>query len=229
MDDPIHQQFRADELRAIVETAGLAQRSVMAHCHGKPGIMAALEAGVRTIEHGTYLDDEACAAMKELDAILVPTRYIVARLSKAGMASGMTAENARKLYEIADTHLDAIARAHAAGVRIAAGTDIFESGADATIGWGQNGGELPLLVEAGLSALDAIEAATANAPDTLGELAPRAGQLISGWDADVITVDADPVVDIGVLADPTRVTGVWRHGVAAKLPTVVSSDVSGQL
>jgi imidazolonepropionase-like amidohydrolase len=218
LDDPIHQQFNADELRAIVETAGMAQRSVMAHCHGKPGIMAALEAGVRTIEHGTYLDDEACAAMKELGAILVPTRYIVARLAKAGRASGMTEANARKLYEIADTHLDAIARAHAAGVRIAAGTDIYESGTDATIGWGQNGGELPLLVEAGLSSLEAIEAATATAPDTLGEQAPRAGQLIEGWDADVITVDTDPVLDIGALADPSRITGVWRHGTAAKLP-----------
>ncbi len=202
----------------IVETAAMSERSVMAHCHGKPGIMAALEAGVRTIEHGTYLDDEACAAMKELDALLVPTRYIVARLAKAGRASGMSAENARKLYEIADTHLDAIARAHAAGVRIAAGTDIFQTGADATIGWGQNGGELPLLVEAGLSALEAIETATANGPDTLGLQAPRAGQLRAGWDADVITVDTDPVLDISALADPSRITGVWKHGVAAKLP-----------
>lgn len=222
IDDPIHQQFNSDELRAIVETAALSERSVMAHCHGKPGIMAALEAGVRTIEHGTYLDDEACAAMKELDALLVPTRYIVARLTKAGRASGMSAENARKLYEIADTHLDAIARAHAAGVRIAAGTDIFESGSDATIGWGQNCGELPMLVEAGLSALEAIESATANGPDTLGAQAPQAGQLLAGWDADVITVDTDPVVDIAALADPDRITGVWRHGVPAKLPAVVS-------
>ena len=219
VDDPVHQQFNADELRAIVETASMAQRSVMAHCHGKPGIMAALEAGVRTIEHGTYLDDEVCAAMTELDVLLVPTRYIVARLAKAGLASGMSAENARKLYEIADIHLDAIGRAHAAGVRIAAGTDIFESGVDNIVGWGQNGGELPLLVEAGLSALDAIEAATANGPDTLGEQAPRAGQLVAGWDADVITVDTDPTLDIGALADPSRITGVWRHGVAAKLPS----------
>lgn len=223
LDDPIHQQFRADELRAIVETAALSERSVMAHCHGKPGIMAALEAGVRTIEHGTYLDDEACAAMRELDAILVPTRYIVARLLKTGTSSGMSAENARKLYEIADTHGDAIARAHAAGVRIAAGTDIFQSGASLPVGWGQNGGELPLLVESGLSALDAIDAATANGPDTLGLQAPRAGQLREGWDADVITVAADPTVDIGVLADPGSITGVWRHGVAAKVPSYSSA------
>ena len=77
VDDPIHQQFTLAELRAIVEVAGLADRVVAAHCHGKPGIMAALRAGVRTIEHGTYLDDECCDAMRETGAILVPTRTIV--------------------------------------------------------------------------------------------------------------------------------------------------------
>jgi len=72
LDDPIHQQFTLAELRAIVEVAAMADRVVAAHCHGKPGIMAALEAGVRTIEHGTYLDEEACAAMRQTGAILVP-------------------------------------------------------------------------------------------------------------------------------------------------------------
>src|SRR6516225_5811910 len=77
VDDPIHQQFTMAELRAIVEVAGLADRAVAAHCHGKPGIMAALRAGVRTIEHGTYLDDECCDALRETGAILVPTRKII--------------------------------------------------------------------------------------------------------------------------------------------------------
>src|SRR5580658_4736942 len=77
VDDPIHQQFTAAELRAIVEVAGLAGRVVAAHCHGKPGIMAALRAGCRTIEHGTYLDDECCDAMRETGAILEPTRSII--------------------------------------------------------------------------------------------------------------------------------------------------------
>jgi imidazolonepropionase-like amidohydrolase len=216
VDDPIHQQFRGDELRAIVETAAMADRVVMAHCHGKPGIMAALEAGVRSIEHGTYLDDEACAAMRELGAILVPTRYIVVRLLKAGMASGMTAENYRKLAAIADTHADAISRAHAAGVTIAAGTDIFQSGADLPVAWGQNGAELALLVEAGLSAAEAIAAATANAPATLGPQAPQAGVLAEGWDADVITVSGNPLTDIGLLGEPANITGVWKHGVRVK-------------
>jgi imidazolonepropionase-like amidohydrolase len=74
VDDPIHQQFTAAELRAIVEVAGMADRVVAAHCHGKPGIMAAVEAGVRTIEHGTYLDEESCDALRETGTFLVATR-----------------------------------------------------------------------------------------------------------------------------------------------------------
>lgn len=216
IDDPVHQQFRADELRAIVETAALADRVVMAHCHGKPGIMAALQAGVRTIEHGTYLDDEACAAMRDLGAILVPTRYIVVQLLKAGVASGMSAENFRKLAVIADVHAEAVARAHGAGVTIAVGTDIFQSGAELPVAWGQNAAELGLLVEAGLSPHEAIAAATANAPATLGPQAPHAGVLAEGWDADLITVAANPLTDISLLADPANITGVWKHGVAVK-------------
>jgi imidazolonepropionase-like amidohydrolase len=77
IDDPIHQQFSDDELRVIVEEAARAERVVAAHCHGKPGIMAALRAGVRTIEHGTYLDEEAADAMRECGAVLVPTRLII--------------------------------------------------------------------------------------------------------------------------------------------------------
>jgi imidazolonepropionase-like amidohydrolase len=212
IDHPIHQQFRDDELRAIVETAALADRVVMAHCHGKPGIMAALEAGVKTIEHGTYLDDEACAAMVEHDALLVPTRYIVVQLMKAGVASGMSQANFDKLSALADIHAEALSRAHAAGVRIALGTDIFQSGAQLPVAWGANGAELPLMVDAGLSPLEAIEAATANGPDTLGPQAPQAGILADGYDADVITVAADPLADITVLADAANVTGVWKAG-----------------
>ena len=76
-------QFSDEELRAIVEEAGRAERVVMAHCHGKPGIMAALRAGCHTIEHGTFLDDEAAAAMREQGAVLVPTRFIVERMLAA--------------------------------------------------------------------------------------------------------------------------------------------------
>ena len=77
---------------------------------------------------------------------------------------------------------------------------------------GQNGAELPHLVTLGMTPLQAIEAATATAPLTLGPQAPRSGRLEAGYDADVITLDADPLADIGVIADPGHVTGVWTAG-----------------
>jgi imidazolonepropionase-like amidohydrolase len=210
VDDPIHQQFTSPELRAIVEVAGLAERAVAAHCHGKPGIMAALEAGVTTIEHGTYLDDECCDAMRETGAILVPTRSIFdSILANLDAVPGYAAA---KLVAAADTHAAAVSRAIDRGVTIAMGTDIALTGSDLPNSWGTNGTELGCLVKLGMTPLQAIEAATATAPRTLGPQAPRSGKLAAGYDADVITVDADPLTDIGVLASPDRVTSVWTAG-----------------
>jgi len=209
VDHPIHQQFTAAELAAIVEVAGLADRVVAAHGHGKPGIMAAIEAGVRTIEHGTYLDDEACAAMRETGTVLVPTRTIIEEI----LASRSVPPYAMiKMEAIAEQHAAALALAHASGVTIAMGTDIALTGTALPDSWGRNGRELPLLVAAGMTPLQAIEAATANGPLTLGPQAPAAGQLLAGQRADVITLDADPLQDIAVLADPTHITGVWTAG-----------------
>jgi imidazolonepropionase-like amidohydrolase len=207
VDHPIHQQFTVAELRAIVEVAGMADRVVAAHCHGKPGMLAALEAGVRTIEHGTYLDDEVCAAMRETGAMLVTTRTLVREMVESRAAPPYAM---KKLESMADLHADAMARAHAAGVRLIAGTDLAASTGGGS--WGRNGRELPLLEEIGMTPLQAIEAATAAAPETLGPQAPRSGQLAEGYDADVIMVDGDPLVDLKLLADPTRILGVWRGG-----------------
>ncbi|HEY0637142.1 MAG TPA: amidohydrolase family protein [Pseudonocardiaceae bacterium] len=209
VDHPVHQQFTTAELAAIVEVAGLAERVVAAHGHGKPGIMAAIEAGVRTIEHGTYLDEEACAAMRETGTVLVPTRTIIEELLEA---PGLPPYALTKLRAIADRHAETLAMAHAAGVPIAMGTDICHSGSALPNSWGRNGRELPLLVRAGMTPLQAIEAATANGPLTLGPQAPPAGRLVAGLRADVITLDADPLADIAVLADPAHVTGVWTAG-----------------
>jgi len=216
LDHPVHQQFTAAELRAIVEVAGLAERVVAAHCHGKPGILAAIEAGAKTIEHGTYLDDECCDAMREAGAILVPTRTIIADMmaNKSAVPDYAYA----KLEVIASIHADAVARAHQRGVTIAMGTDILVSAPGAPASWGTNGAELLHLVELGLSPLEAIRAATAIAPQTLGPQAPRSGQLVAGYDADVITLSADPLADIAVLADPANVIGVWTAGRQVKRP-----------
>jgi imidazolonepropionase-like amidohydrolase len=210
VDDPIHQQFTDTELKAIVEVAGLADRVVAAHCHGKPGIMAALRAGARTIEHGTYLDDECCDAMRESAAILVPTRSIIEDI--LAYKEGVPDWALVKLEAMAETHAEAVTRAYEHGVTIAMGTDIALTGPDRPNAWGQNGSEPGYLVKLGMTPLEAIEAATAAGPLTLGPQAPRSGQLAEGYDADVITLDADPLADIGVLADPDRITRVWAGG-----------------
>lgn len=211
VDHPLHQQFSAEELAAIVDEAGRADRAVAAHCHGKAGIMAAVEAGVRTIEHGSYLDEEAAQAMKESDTILVPTRWIVDHLMTVGRSQGMPEYAAAKIEAIADRHREAVTIAIDSDVTVAVGTDIWGAGM-----WGRNGEELALLVEIGMAPLDAIKAATATAPASLGAQAPQAGRLVPGYDADVIAVDGDPVADIGLLSGPDHITHVWKSGVLVK-------------
>lgn len=218
VDDPIHQQFTNDELAAIIEVAGMADRAVMAHCHGKPGIVAALEAGVTTIEHGSCLDEESAVMMRELGAILVPTRFIVDTLVKVGREQGMNPLHQVKLDALAGRHLEAIGIAKHHGVTIANGTDIFQTGLELPVAWGHNGKELALMVAAGLTPLEAIATATANAPATLGPQAPMSGRLAAGHDADIIAVAGDPVADITLLGDPTNITHVWKAGTAAKTP-----------
>lgn len=107
-------------------------------------------------------------------------------------------------------------RFHRAGVPMALGTDVFTSGAGTVVPWGHNGEELTHLVAAGLSPLEAIEAATARAPLTLGPQAPRSGLLAEGYDADLIALAANPLDDITVLAEPANVTHVWKGGVPQK-------------
>jgi imidazolonepropionase-like amidohydrolase len=210
IDSPIHQQFTDSELRTIVEVAGLAERVVAAHCHGKPGIMAAIRAGVRTIEHGSYLDEEACDAMVETGTILVPTRSIVEDI--LAHLDEVPPYAAAKLSALAATHAEAVQLAISRGVTIAMGTDIGLTGMDLPNSWGHNASELVHLVRLGMTPLQAIASATAVAPQTLGPQAPRSGQLAEGYDADLLTVDADPLDDISVLSKSEHITGVWTHG-----------------
>ncbi len=210
VDHPIHQQFTDAELATIVEVAGLAGRVVAAHCHGKPGIMAALRAGVATIEHGTYLDEEACDAMRETGTILVPTRTIIENI--LAHLDQVPPYAAAKLTALAATHADMLRMAIDRGVTIAMGTDLGLTGLDLPGAWGTNGTELQHLVALGMTPQQAIEAATATAPRTLGPQAPRSGLLAEGYDADLITVDGDPLADISLLAEPDHITAVWVGG-----------------
>jgi imidazolonepropionase-like amidohydrolase len=173
---------------------------------------------VRTIEHGTYLDEEAADAMRECGAVLVPTRLIIEEFLAHGATAGLPDYAYRKLNEVADQHAAAIVLAHERGVRIALGTDIAGSGPTTPARWGQNGAELGLMVKAGLSPLAAIEAATASAPLTLGPQAPQSGLLEAGYDADVIALAANPADDVSVVAEPANITHVWKGGVLVKAP-----------
>jgi len=210
IDHPMHQQFSDEELAAIVAEAARAERIVAAHCHGKAGIMAALRAGVHSIEHGSFLDEEAADLMVEQGTWLVPTRYVVATLLE--QAENLPAYVYEKGQMVAGAHEQAMKIAVAKGVKIAAGCDIFVSGQM----YGTGSREVMYLINAGMSDLEAIEAATANGPETLGPQAPHTGQLCEGYHADVITMDANPLDDRSVWGDPDRVTGVWQLGRRAK-------------
>lgn len=206
LDHPMHQQFSDEEMRAIVEEAARAERIVAAHCHGTAGIMAALRAGCHTIEHGSYLTEEACDLMVEQGAILVPTRFVIeALLPQLELLPSYVYEKGQM---VAEAHTTSLELAIAKGVKIAAGCDIFVSGEM----YGESSREIMHLIDAGMTDLDAIEAATARGPETLGPQAPTSGQLREGYDADVVAFDANPLDDRSIWGDPTRVTHVWQDG-----------------
>ncbi len=216
LDSPVHQQFSDEELRAIVQEAGRADRVVAAHCHGKPGIMAALRAGCRTIEHGTYLDDEAADVMIENHAVLVPTRFIIERLLKYAKEAKVPDYAYAKLVGVHGQHAKALRLAIKKGLTIAVGTDIWTSGRDTPFRWGLNAFELVHLTAAGMTPLKAIQAATANGPLTLGPQAPKSGQLKAGYDADLLALSKNPETDIEVLTNPDSITHVWKSGQLVK-------------
>ena len=209
-DDPEHRQFSSAELRAFVEEAALADRAVMAHAHGKAGIMAAVEAGVHTIEHGTFVDEDAALAMRERDVMLVPTRTAIDLVNNnPGL---MTPESAAKAARVVDSHAQGVAAAHAAGVAIAAGSDLAGSGRHHPWGLASMRQEASKLRGLGLSASDAVASATAQGPLTLGPQAPRTGQLVTGYDGDVLAVDFNPLDETEKLGVPDHVVAVYEQG-----------------
>jgi imidazolonepropionase-like amidohydrolase len=213
LDNPLHQQFSDEEIRAIVDEAARADRIVAAHCHGKAGIMAALKGGVKTIEHGSLLDEECADLMLEKGALLVPTFWISVRLAAAGKESGIPEFMLEKGRKMDDRHREAMRLAVRKKIPIALGTDTVGSTEAATAYWGGNGHELPLMVEqAGLTPLQAIEAATANGPRTLGPQAPLSGQLRVGYAADLIAVRENPLKRIAGLAELDKIVRVWKGG-----------------
>ena len=197
--------FNLDEMRALVDEAHAQGRKVMCHALGGSGLRLAVEAGVDSIEHGCYLDEdpELIAMMAERGIVLTPTLlvYEYHRESKAPHVR----ERARALQE---HHRESLRRALAAGVRIVAGTDAGGHGHP------PNAGELPLLVAAGLTPMQAIQAATGWAAACVG-LERDIGTLEKGKRADLIAVAGDPLADVGVLADVQRIRLVLKDGAVA--------------
>ena len=198
-------QYSADEMRAIVETAAMSGRRVAAHAHGTEGIKTAIRAGVASIEHGSMLDDEAIALMKERGTYLVPTMMAFDYVVSAARAGRLAPWPAAKALEIAPHAQQGVARAIRAGVPIAFGTDagVFPHGTNAD--------EFRLLVGAGMTPQHAIEAATREAAKLLG--VRDLGTVEAGKLADLVAVRGDPLADVGILK---QVGFVMKDGVVYK-------------
>ncbi len=205
-DDPRHSQFSPAELAVLVEEAGAQHKPVMAHAQGADGIKNAVRAGIRSIEHGIYLDDEAIDLMLEKGTWLVPTlvapRSVIAAADAGAAIPAVMVDKARAT---ADIHTRAITRAVEAGVPIAMGTD---SGIGAH---GTNLDELPLMADCGMSPEAVLRASTSDAARLLG-LHDEIGRLEPGFRADLVLVDGD-AREVSDLAG--RVSGVWQDGVRA--------------
>jgi imidazolonepropionase-like amidohydrolase len=189
----LDQQFTGDEIRTIIETAHNLGRRVAAHAHGAAGINAALEAGVDSIEHGSFLDDRSIELFLAKGAFHVPT--IIAGVTASEMAERegeLSQAQADKARTVGVKIKQALARSHKAGVMIAFGTDMGVGP------HGQNAREFGFLVEAGMSPREAIEAATVNAARLL-DISNEAGTIAAGKSADVIAVASNPLDNVSVL------------------------------
>ena len=202
-DDPRHAHFRDDELAALVAEAAAAGRWVMAHAQAADGIKAAVRAGIRSIEHGIYLDDEAIGLMLDRGAWLVPT-LVAPRGVLAAAEAGMTIPDAaqRKAVEVADAHADSFRRAVAAGVKVAMGTD------SGVTPHGRNLAELELMAKGGMTPAQVLAATTSSAAELLGR-SGELGTLEPGKRADVVVVDGDPF-ELATLGD--RIVAVVKDG-----------------
>jgi imidazolonepropionase-like amidohydrolase len=186
-DDPRHAHFNAEELDVCVAEAAAAGLGVMAHAQGTRGVKNAIRAGARSIEHGVFLDDEAIELFLAHGTWLVPTLTAGhALLAAAEAGASVPVAMLDKARTVTAAHGESIARAAAAGVRIAMGTDsgVFAHGA--------NLDELALMRDVGMSPLAAITAATGGAAELLG-LAGTIGTVRPGLAADLVCVEGDPL------------------------------------
>jgi imidazolonepropionase-like amidohydrolase len=205
-DNPQHSQFTLEEMKAIVADAHRLGRKVAAHAHGAEGIRWAAEAGVDSIEHGSYIDDAGIAIMKEHGTYLVPTLYLGDWMIDNAGLTHLPPPLLAKAQEVIPAARKNIAHAFASGVKVALGTDA------AVYPHGMNGHEFGVMVKLGLTPLQAIQAGTINAADLMG-WAGKVGTLEPGAWGDIVAVDGDPLKDVTALE---RVKFVMKGGEVVK-------------
>ena len=195
--DPIDgTQFSVEELRAAVEEAEAANLYALAHAYSPRAVTRAVQAGVRSIEHGNLIDEATARAMKAHGTYLVPTLSTYAALADEGQRLGWSAAMLDKLQGVHDRGLEAVKIARAEGVPIVFGTDLLGHM------HARQSGEFALRAPA-LSAVEVLQSATITAARLMRQEA-HIGQLVPGAWADLLVVDGDPTQDLGVLADPAR-------------------------
>ncbi len=209
-DHPEFTQFSPEELEVIVREAAYRRGTrVMAHAQGVEGIKNAVRAGVHSIEHGIYLDDEAIELMLERGTFLVPTLLAPLAVLEAGEKGGMPEYGVRKSREVVEIHSESISRAHQAGVKIAMGTDA------GVMPHGTNLRELGLMVKIGMTPMQTIVATTKTAAECLG-WQDQVGTLQAGKLADVLVVKTNPLQDIRSLELVDNIALVMKDGKIVK-------------
>jgi imidazolonepropionase-like amidohydrolase len=210
VDRPEHTQFTLEELKAIVEEARHAGKFVTAHCQGTEAMKNCIVAGVKTIDHACYPDEEVIEmAKKRKDVVFVATLSIAQRIVTEGDKAGYPPWAVMKAKEVAEITTKNIAKLHKAGLTIACGTDFLGS---PLLKMGTNAMELELLVkQCGFKSMDAIVAATRNGAKACG-LENQIGTIEKGKLADIIIVDGDPLKDIKVLQDKNKIKMVMKEG-----------------
>lgn len=192
--EPGNEQLTEAELRAGVEEAHTASKKTATHAMGTKEILNALRAGIDSIEHGVYLDDQAVSLMKERDVPLIPTLSALFNIESKGIEAGIPAFAVEKTLKVKPFHLESIRMAREAGVRIAMGTD---AGIPFNM-HGENLAELKLLIDCGFSPMEAIEAGTHVAAQVLG-MEEELGTVEEGKLADLVLIEGNPLEDIEIL------------------------------
>lgn len=207
-DDPNLQVLSDAEIKAVVDTAHALGMKVAAHIHGREAIDHAISLGVDSVEHGSYAGAESYPLFKSHGTYLVPTLLIGQKVYEIARThpEQLPPSSAAKALEVAPHLRENLGAAYRAGVKIAFGTD------QGLVPHGQNAGEFALMVQAGMTPMDAILAATRNAADLIGD-AKNIGSVQPGRFADIVAVSGDPLTDVSEL---TRVQFVMKGGTVYK-------------